>query len=391
MGAPAAVDNVPTGLAVEEVPPKSLVIIWALMAAELAFDLVTTIIAFVATLANNYCCGSVIYVGPVPLSTTIPFFILILTELSLLARAVLLTLWPSTFASGTSPGEEEGFEVKLAGSDGENTGKGGGEEEDEVKAVKGGSKVHASLPRDSTDAKSVERPVEKPKSSRDSHNGGEKKARSMGDVESRGKDSRKAEEPEFVAGSSDRKGRRCAALSNSFCCCLKWNAKMVLTVISMLTIMNPFFACVIAWMLLYQSNRTESFVVLGLSGASIVLHFIGVRLEGGLRTSCSKLIHSVALIPFLVTVTMMLVYLREGGVCYSVESQLFLFSGCEVCEDGTPPVDGQCGNFTVGGSSWGGVVNVDQLDINNLGALTESGTTQDTFCSPEVNFCFYSF
>jgi hypothetical protein len=160
----------------------------------------------------------------------------------------------------------------------------------------------------------------------------------------------------------------------------------------MLTLLNPFFGCLIAWMLLYQSNKTEAFVVLGLEGFSIIIHFVAVRLEGGLRTWWSKLLHSVTILPFLVSVTLMLIYLREGGVCYVVESQLFLFSGCEVCpETGTPPDEnGMCGDIELTGA--GGVVgDLEHFDINNLGALTDRGALQDTYCSEKVNFCFYSF
>lgn len=167
---------------------------------------------------------------------------------------------------------------------------------------------------------------------------------------------------------------------------------MVLSVLNMLTLLNPFFGCLIAWMLLYQSDKTEAFVVLGLEGFSIILHFVAVRLEGGLRTRWSKLIHSVTILPFLVSVILMLIYLREGGVCYVVESQLFLFSGCEVCpETGTPPDEnGMCGDFALTGA--GGVVgDLENFDITNLGALTDRGALQDSYCSEKVNFCFYSF
>ncbi|KAL3912404.1 MAG: hypothetical protein SGARI_001176, partial [Bacillariaceae sp.] len=108
------------GLQVEAVPPKSLVLIWILMAAELGFDLVTTIIAFIATLGQQECCGHTIYLGPLPLTTTVPFFLLILAELSFLGRAILLTLWPSIFGNDVddsdagSTDDDEGFEVKLS-------------------------------------------------------------------------------------------------------------------------------------------------------------------------------------------------------------------------------------------------------------------------------------
>ena len=165
---------------------------------------------------------------------------------------------------------------------------------------------------------------------------------------------------------------------------------MVLTVLNFLTLANPFFGCVIAWMLLYQSDKAEAFLVLGLEGVSIILHFVSVRLEGGLRTWYSKLIHSISLLPFLITVIIMLVYLREGGVCYVVEEELFKFSGCEVCDDGTPPIDGMCDDSALEGT--GGIFGeVQNLELSNLAALADGGAKQDSYCSESINFCWYPF
>jgi hypothetical protein len=65
----------------EVVPPKSLVIIWILMAAELGFDLITTGIAFFSSYykimaggKTTECCGSNVSMGLLPMTTTIPFF-----------------------------------------------------------------------------------------------------------------------------------------------------------------------------------------------------------------------------------------------------------------------------------------------------------------------------
>jgi hypothetical protein len=79
-----------------EQPPKTLLLIWALVSAELALDLVTTGIAFSAFLsAPGTCCGDSINNGPLPLVTTIPFFFLVIAELVFLLRAIMLTLFPS--------------------------------------------------------------------------------------------------------------------------------------------------------------------------------------------------------------------------------------------------------------------------------------------------------
>lgn len=403
-------------LNVERVPPKSLVIVWALMTAELAFDLVTTIIAFIATFDDGTCCGSPIYLGPLPLSVTIPFFVLVLTEFMFLARAVMLTLWPSKFATSSIGDDDDDNDNHDGGSSSSKTdeerddGTSSNNKEDSVdgqeKDKKGQTVVKpGSVVVSSCNVKTNKQPVKERSITSSGQEGSKKVSISKSDVETGQSRSTsvvkknnqvtcKDEEPVFVDGRTDGNGdrRRRFGISQALCCCFEWNAKVVLAVLGVLTLLNPIFGCIIAWMLLYQSNRIESFIVLGLEGASIILHFIGIRLEGGFRTWKSKLLHSLILLPFLVTVTLVLVYLREGGVCYDVQSQLFLFSGCEVCEDGSPPVDGQCSNVTVtDGSSFGGLINADKFDINNFGALTERGMAQSTYCSPDVNFCFYPF
>ncbi|KAL3937634.1 MAG: hypothetical protein SGARI_002046 [Bacillariaceae sp.] len=350
------------GLHVETIPPKSLVVIWMLMAAELGFDLVTTIIAFAATIGDQDCCGHTIYLGPLPLTTTIPFFLLILTELSFLGRAILLTLWPSVFGNGSDESDsestldEEGFEVKLSNEeDGSCDTRGNDSEASETQV---GSTVKISVSHEPNDQVQV-----------------------VGDSNDR----------IVNTTGKGKKEKKACSFQRVLCCCLRWNAKLTLHALNLLTLLNPFFGCLIAWMLLYKSDKTEAFIVLGLEGFSIILHFVAVRLEGGLRTWCSRLIHSITLLPFLISVVLMLVYLREGGVCYVVESQLFLFSGCEVCPDTLqPPVNGMCGNVTLAGT--GGVVDdFENLSWNNLGSLAERGAYQDEYCSEKVNFCFYSF
>ncbi|KAG7354854.1 hypothetical protein IV203_004210 [Nitzschia inconspicua] len=342
-------------LAIEAVPPKSLVLIWILMAAELGFDLVTTIIAFVATVGDQYCCGYTIHLGPLPLSTTIPFFLLILAELSFLSRAILITLWPSVFAnketSSTTPGEDQGFEVRLSN----------------------GSTSAASL-----DGKE------------ENSHGSEKEEVQVGSTVKLqvGHEASNDQVEETIPRATNKK----CSLRKMLCCCLRWNAKVTLATLNLLTLLNPFFGCLIAWMLLYQSDKTEAFVVLGLEGFSIILHFVGVRLEGGLRTWSSRLMHSVTILPFLISCTLMLVYLREGGVCYDVQRQLFLFSGCAVCPDTLEPPDanGMCGDVAL--DSTGGLVeDLNGLSWNNIASLAERGAYQDTYCSESKSFCFYSF
>jgi hypothetical protein len=84
------------------------------------------------------------------------------------------------------------------------------------------------------------------------------------------------------------------------CCCLKMNIHALMGVINLLVLLNPFFGCVIAWMLLYQSDKQDSFLVLGLEGASILLHFLSVYLEGTCKTICNFLFVCIPLLPFAV-------------------------------------------------------------------------------------------
>merc|ERR1712241_1132603 len=130
---------------------------------------------------------------------------------------------------------------------------------------------------------------------------------------------------------------------------------------NLLTLINPFFGCLIAWILLYQSDKREAFTVLGIECLSIGLHFVSVRMEGGLRTWYSKLFHSVALLPFFVTLIIMLVYPLDGYV-----SGGFL---------------GEYNNLKNSINSY--------KDITKIANLIDRGAEQDTYCSSDVNFCFY--
>ncbi len=187
-------------------------------------------------------------------------------------------------------------------------------------------------------------------------------------------------------------------LLNPFMCCLTWNAKAVLYALNLTVILNPFFGCVIAWMLLYQSNKSQSFLVLGLEAGSIVLHFASVWLEGsckGFKTFC---FHCVQLVPFLTSVALILLYLRQGGICYLVDQGKFLFTGCELCPNNLAPIDNICQledgtNVTITSLRlW--EVDGDLLDLAD--ALT-ARAVQGRYCAadhpegPNMNFCFFQY
>lgn len=271
-----------------ERPPKSLVLIWSVVAGELGFDLGTTVIAFKSMVEEDNCCGKPITLGPVPMTVTFPFFLLVAAELAILIRAIVLTLFPN-----------------LINDD----------EDDEETGIRN------------------------------------KKDRSV-----------------FMTW---------------FCCCLRWKFRMLMRILGFLVLMNPFFGCVIAWILLYQSDKADALTVLGFEGGSLALHYLSVYLEGAITNCTEFFLHGLLpLVPFTTAVGLVLFYLKQGGVCYIADEALFKFNGCEVCSNGYPPVDGLC--FLKDGSNYTFVAaNVFSLDnINTLDGLT-SRTYQTSYCAHE--------
>lgn len=405
----------------EVVPPKSLVLIWILFAAELGFDLITTAIAFFSTIGKQECCGYTVYLGPLPMTTTIPFFFLIVTEIVFLGRAILLTLWPSVFEArrlelhgGLDEDDDNignlgqvGFEVTLATTeDDEESGSRGESDSDGSKTPNGeepeteGSATQA----DASDAQKHESPSPESREEEATEIADEPEAAEEASDSCTSETAReeggdpKDRAPEFIDTSAAPPGKE-AFWKRACCCLLRWNARVILMVLNFLTLLNPFFGCLIAYILLYQSDKTECFVVLGIESLSIVLHFVSVRMEGGLRTVWSRALHSLVLLPFFVTVILVLVFLREGGMCYSAESRIFLFSGCEICPDTEePPIDGMCGNSTLEGA--GGLYEDLQdlgssfasfSDLQKIANIAKRGAEQGDYCSEQTNFCFFEF
>jgi len=454
----------------EVTPSKTVVIVWALLVAELGFDLVTTAMAFWSTMGAVDCCGHTVYMGPLPMTTAVPFFFLIVAEITFLIRAILLTLWPSKYetarieAHGDDNDDDEeddkqddiqkeiGFEVALTRTYSESTTSGGDSDSnfpdlDDIQKEDNNSNSKRSeeaawedlaashgkqLALDESDgikSQMVDLATGEVKTTslRDvvkiCNSGNQPRPSSSKSMQS--KESNESEridnsnypeprsdpnettiattskDPEFIESpvkSKKKTGRHksntCgAALKRCFCGFLRWNARMVLAVLNLLTLANPFFGCVIAFILLYTSDKTESFVVLGIESLSIVLHFVSVRMEGGLRTWWSKCLHSIVFVPFLVTIVVVLLFLREGGVCYTVENQMFGFSGCEVCPDTLePPINGMCGNSTLMGTGLFGDISISGLqDLKNLKNIAQRGAEQGSHCSAEANFCFLEF
>jgi hypothetical protein len=288
----------------EQRPPKSLVLIWVVMAGELVLDLATTIVALGSLLASDQCCGYPINLGPVPMIITVPFFFLVATELAFLVLAIFLTLFPTFF--DLQRAEQYDADGKVI--------------------------MHRN----------------------------------------------------FL--------RRC------LCCFGRLKMNMIMRVLGLMVLLNPFFGCGIAWILLYHSDEKKVFLVLGLEGGSLCLHYIAVRLERAITSLWTLFLHGlVPLIPFCVAIGMTMIYLKQGGVCYSVEDAMFMLNGCDVCLNGYPPVDGLC--HSQNGTSY---LFSDQeviLGLADVKSIDDSAasTKQRTYCAgenpdgPDVNFCFFDF
>ena len=175
---------------------------------------------------------------------------------------------------------------------------------------------------------------------------------------------------------------------------------MLFRAINWLVLLNPFFGAVVAWMLLYQSSEVECFIVLGLEGASLILHFLSIYLEGERQTRVSMTIHLLPVLPFLASVVLILVYLQQGGVCYLVKDTKFWYDGCRVCENGLPPVDNKClvnetvwNNYT--DPATGEYITIAAYDIKEIERdLNPLFATQGTYCGEGSNpekFCFFRY
>mmetsp|Transcript_32020 Transcript_32020/g.77794 ORF Transcript_32020/g.77794 Transcript_32020/m.77794 type:complete len:371 (-) Transcript_32020:222-1334(-) len=256
-----------------EDPPKTLLLIWILMAAKLVLDLVTSAIAFTAFLEEpGLCCDTPINTGVGPLAIVIPFFLLVLLELVFLLRSVVLTLFPY-----------------LAAADVENQ-------------------------------------------------------------------------------------KKCSLTS--------WNAKFCVWMVNILTIINPYFGLGISWMLMYQSDKVEALTVMGLELATIILHFVSVKLENAANTWLLKLMHASIVIPWLAGMSINVWYINRGGVCYDSALETFWYKGCEICPSGLQAVNGTlCPTVNlVNGTN---VTTYEDIPLWELGSATN--------CAADPQVCWFEY
>eukprot|EP00526_Cylindrotheca_closterium_P011255 CAMPEP_0113649112 /NCGR_PEP_ID=MMETSP0017_2-20120614/26081_1 /TAXON_ID=2856 /ORGANISM="Cylindrotheca closterium" /LENGTH=493 /DNA_ID=CAMNT_0000561435 /DNA_START=86 /DNA_END=1567 /DNA_ORIENTATION=+ /assembly_acc=CAM_ASM_000147 len=158
------------------------------------------------------------------------------------------------------------------------------------------------------------------------------------------------------------------------------NPGIVIFIINLLTVINPFFGFIIAWMLIYQSDEQEAYFVIGMESIAVILHFISVHYEGQARTFLGKIMHSLVIIPFLATGVLLSWFLQVRGICYNSEVNLFWFEGCEVCPTGVPPENSLCPIIeTVNGTNI--TVGYEQYYLWEL--------EQTNYCDGEFRMCFF--
>jgi hypothetical protein len=137
-------------------------------------------------------------------------------------------------------------------------------------------------------------------------------------------------------------------------------------IINFLLILNPFFGFMVAWLLLYQSNKRECFIVLGFEAGSLLLHWLSIYFEGHPQTRMSLAFHSIPIVPFLAMVIVIIVSLQQGGVCYLVEQEYFWYEGCQLCDGNIPLGEG------------------DECPEGDQGFL-------GSYCGEEESFCFFKY
>jgi hypothetical protein len=173
-------------------------------------------------------------------------------------------------------------------------------------------------------------------------------------------------------------------ISKKIVCCCKWSSKFIMLLVNFLTIINPFFGFAIAWMLIYQSDKTEALTVMGIELVTIILHFISVHLEKAAKSWHMKLIHGIIIIPLLATIGVNVWFIHKGGVCYDSSLETFWYKGCEVCGDGSPAIAdtefiSKCPT-TLSGSN---ETTYEFFDLLSL----DSNTT----CTEEKKVCWFSY
>jgi hypothetical protein len=159
----------------------------------------------------------------------------------------------------------------------------------------------------------------------------------------------KTKDEEIQSSSDDSHTFSTASTDDPFtsiiCCLSDWSPKFLMSVVNFMTILNPYFGFLIAWVLMYQAEKGYSVAVISFVAINIILHLLSLYMQKSANKKLwFKLVHGSILIPFLCTIIMAAWYVNQGGMCYHVGRESFSHKGCEICPNGSPAVNGNlCG------------------------------------------------
>ena len=121
--------------------------------------------------------------------------------------------------------------------------------------------------------------------------------------------------------------------TKSSCCrWSNWGPKFYVWLVNFLTVINPYFGLVIAFLLIYQSDKTEALTIMVLEGVTVILHFLSVYLEKNVKSRIMKVLHGSIILPLVATLAINLWYLNQGGVCYDTSKKTFWYTLIHICK-----------------------------------------------------------
>lgn len=168
--------------------------------------------------------------------------------------------------------------------------------------------------------------------------------------------------------------------------------------LKIMTMLNPFFGFTISWILLSHAYRLQSLLVFSLQSCGLLLHLASSRLLGSFKTTKTGCFHLLPVVPFLVYGVLLLVFAGSGGICFLSDSKDYFFSGCEICPDGKPTINGVCGLedgivvTVTDPKPWevkGGLFDAARAHPSPMGQGTYCAS--ETQSGPVVSFCFFEY
>eukprot|EP00980_Cylindrotheca_fusiformis_P002658 scaffold622_cov102-Cylindrotheca_fusiformis.AAC.7 len=147
-----------------------------------------------------------------------------------------------------------------------------------------------------------------------------------------------------------------------------WCHNSLMSKVNFLTILNPYLGFLIAFLLMYQAEQGASTVAVCIVSINTLLHLISIYLQrnsAAIRKLWVKLAHGSILLPFLCTICLAAWYGQQDGICYKVDSESFGLHGCELCPDGSIPVNGNLCEI-VSTSNGESQANYQSFDVSTL-------------------------